>query len=284
MVQFIPCIFLQISQCSEPWAGQLGDCGKWLSYKGPEDAYSRGYLLLSSYHNGIFAVSGESSGAYHNSLQLDSVYRALILLDEEFAIVVDSITTKKTSRISKFATIFNNVVNGFHPYTHHLPFRLINGFEMTKDKNTYRAIWISKEGQSPEANITTLTYKSLGQTRSVSNANVTLPIIDNHALTAFSFFSSNINIQALSMNEIDGIKILSVDILNYGTQQHFDIQIDAGFKDIYIKRTNKQPKRLQRRVILFIFLLLTGIILLKYSCKTLIKYFLWKIMYMTWSV
>ena len=261
------CFHFQTSECSDPWAGQLGDCGKWLSFRGAEEAYSRGHLLLSSHNDGFFVASGESSGAYHSSLALRSVYRTLILLDEELAVVVDFITTKSTSSVSKMATIFNNVANTFQPYKYKLQSKDLFGFQMTKEGRKYHATWISKEGLNPEPNITILTYNSHGKPRPVSNVNITWPIVDNHSLASFCFFSSNVKLNNLNIFERGGSMFLAIDVLKHGRPQQYNIKINSDFKYIRIQRTDKKSSEASK----FLFYLLVSfsvLIAFKITCKT----------------
>ena len=270
---------MQVSKCTYPWAGQLGDCGKWLRFKELEEAFSRGRLLLSSYNNGFLVVSGESSGAYHSSLQLDTVYRALILLDEEFAVVVDSIKTKETSSISKVTTLFNNAINSFLPYSKKTDSRTFNGFQMVKDGRQYFAFGITNEGLSPEPNITTLHYKSLAQMIAVSNGNITLPILDNHSLAAFLFHSSHINIQGVDLVQTENSTILAVNVSKSGLHYHFSIQIDSNFQNIRVRRTHPHSSYFLKDTFPFyVFTVLVALAILRHTFKVLLSCFFWKIL------
>ena len=268
---------MQVSKCTYPWAGQLGDCGKWLRFKGSEEAFSRGRLLLSSHNDGFLAVSGDSSGAYHSSLQLDAVYRALLLLDKDFAVVVDSIETKKTSGISKVTTTFNNAINSFLPYSKKTDSGTFNGFQMFKDGREYFAFWTTNEGLSPEPNITTLHYKSLAQMIAVSNANITLPFLDNHSLTAFLFHSSHISILGVNLVRTENSVILNVNVSKSGQRNHFSIQIDSDFKNIQVRLTRPHSSYFLKNTFPFyVFTVLVTLTILRYSLKAMLSCFFWK--------
>ena len=270
---------MQVSKCTYPWAGQLGDCGKWLRFKKSEEAFSRGRLLLSSHSDGFLVVSGESSGAYHSSLQLDTVYRALLLFDNEFAVVVDSIKTKETSGISKIMTTFNNAINSFLPYSKKTDSGHFNGFQMVKDRREYFAFWTTEEGLSPEPNLTTLHYKSLREMIAVSNANITLPFIDNHSLTAFLFHTSHISIQGVNLVRTENSVLLNLNASKSGQRNHFRIQIDSDFKNIRVRRTRLLSSHfLNNAFPFYVFTVLVTLIILRFSFKVLLNCFFWKIL------
>ena len=201
----------------------------------------------------------------------------MILLDEELAIVVDSITTKNTSPISKVATIFNNAFNTFNLYKHKSASRDLHGFQMTKEERKYHAIWINKGGLNPEPNITRLTYKSQGNTLPVSNVNITFPIVDNHSLAAFCFFSSNVKIKNMNMFEKDNFKVLAIDIYKRGQHQRFVIEIDSEFKDIRIKRTDRDSSKRPEGFSLYtLMIIVTGLIFFRITYRSMRNWVYWK--------
>ena len=192
--------------------------------------------LFSSYKNGYLVIQGQSSEAYHSSLQLDSVFRNLILLDEEVGVVVDSIETKDTSSITHVSTLFNNVVNTFYPYQHMLYSKVLQGFKVVLDDvKSLQAVWITKEGLSPRANISTLRYKSQNRMLSVSNVNVSSKITNNQAETTYIFFSNNVNLKQLHLNGNDSTELLLTIINDQNTELTFNIEISEKDSKVRIR-------------------------------------------------
>ena len=211
---------------------------------------------------------------------LDTVYRALILLDEEFAVVVDSIKTKGVSSISKVTTTFNNAVNSFHPYSKTTDSRTFNGFQMVKDGHQYFAFGITNKGLSPEPNITTMNYKSLAQTIAVSNANITLPILDNHSLAAFLFYSSHINIQGVDLVQTENSAILTVNVSKSGHHHHFSIQIASDFQNIRVRLAHPHLWYfLEGTFPFYAFTAFVTLVILRFTFKVLLSCFFWKILH-----
>ena len=206
----------------------MGDCDQWLRHKQSEEAYSHSHLLLASYQNGYLVAHGESSGAYHSSLQLESLYRSFMLLDDELAVVIDFIKTKISSNVSKAAMMFNNAVNRLDPYHYPLSFsQNLQGFKMSPGKRSYYCVWISKDGYNPVGKFSTLRYYSKEQLLSVSNVNVSFPVTTNGESAAFLFFSDNIHLKNVQLTKTKSLVQLSLLITKYGQPMAFNITVDS---------------------------------------------------------
>ena len=234
----------------------MGDCDKWLRHQKFEEAYSHGHLLLASYQNGYLVAHGESSGAYHSSLQLDSLYRTFVLLDDELGVVIDSIKTKMSSNVSKVAMMFNNAVNGLHPFQYSLSSsQNLQGFTMSTSERSYYGVWVSKDGHSPEGTFSTLKYYSQKQLLSVSNVNVSFPISNNEELVTFVLFSDNIQLKNVHLKETKSLGQLSLSITKYGKPMVFNITVDSISSDINIMRIEQFAERKQVTSCMFPFIL-----------------------------
>ena len=180
---------------------------------------------------------GESSGAYHSSLQLESLYRSFVLLDDELAVVIDFIKTKISSNVSKAAMMFNNAVNRLDPYQYSLSFsQNIQGFKMSLGKRSYYCVWMSKDGHSPTGKFSALKYYSQKKLLSVSNVNVSFPVKNNEESAAFLFFSDNIQLKNMQLTKTKSSVQLSLSITKYGQLMAFNITVDSTVSDISIKQ------------------------------------------------
>ena len=236
-------LIFQASSCSNPWAGQLRDCDQWLRYKQSEEAYSHSHLLLASYQNGYLVAHGESSGAYHSSLQLESLYRSFVLLDDELGVVIDFIKTKISSNVSKVAMMFNNAVNRLYPYQYSLSFsQNLQGFKMSSRERLYYCVWISKDGHSPVGKFSTLKYYSKNELLSVSNVNVSFPIANNEESAVFLFFSDNIHLKNVQLTKTNSLVQLSLSITKYGQPMAFNITVDSTISNINIKQSTQRQQ------------------------------------------
>ena len=94
--------------CSGPYEGQIGDCGKWMGYKGDATWFADGYIVTASKADEVVFISGEFSGWYRAVLGLTSVYRAVVLLNPGVLLVVDHVETTQQSPSRHVGAFFHN--------------------------------------------------------------------------------------------------------------------------------------------------------------------------------
>nr|XP_006820407.1 PREDICTED: LOW QUALITY PROTEIN: dermatan-sulfate epimerase-like protein-like [Saccoglossus kowalevskii] len=98
----------ELSECFEPWIGQLGECSKWLQWKKPEVGKSNGEVITATKVDEMVHMSGEAKNAYHSDLGLQSVYRNLILLNSKSLVVNDHIAVTSLSSVKHVSAFFHN--------------------------------------------------------------------------------------------------------------------------------------------------------------------------------
>ncbi|KAL9958639.1 hypothetical protein ACROYT_G035686 [Oculina patagonica] len=94
--------------CSGPFEGQIGDCGKWMNYRGETFWFADAEIVAATQTEEVVFMSGEMSGWYSSSLGLASVYRALVLLRPGVLLVVDHIEKRVESPTRDVGAFFHN--------------------------------------------------------------------------------------------------------------------------------------------------------------------------------
>ena len=94
--------------CSGPFEGQIGDCGKWMTYNDQKIWFADASVVAAAQSEEVVFISGEMSGWYNSSLGLTSVYRSLLLLRPGVLLVVDHIETKLESPTRYVGAFFHN--------------------------------------------------------------------------------------------------------------------------------------------------------------------------------
>jgi len=94
--------------CSGPFEGQIGDCGKWLTYNDEKIWFADAGVVAAAQSEEVVFMSGEMSGWYNSSLGLKSVYRSLLLLRPGVLLVVDHIETRPDSPTRYVGAFFHN--------------------------------------------------------------------------------------------------------------------------------------------------------------------------------
>ena len=94
--------------CSGPSEGQLGDCGKWMTFNDEKIWFADAGVVAAAQSEEVVFMSGEMSGWYNSSLGLTSVYRALLLLRPGVLLVVDHIETRPDSPTRYVGAFFHN--------------------------------------------------------------------------------------------------------------------------------------------------------------------------------
>ena len=179
VIMFAP---YNLSACQQPWAGQLGGCKRFLTWKNGDEKTNHGEILFRDVtSDGIVTTVAESTHAYTSKLGLESVIRATVLLPEDVLVVVDSISLKRESELQLASSYFNNRELKFVTWRSENDNDVINGVTINETQSSYAKdpiiFWLTDEGRSPVANVTTVQYSSVGGVnKGISNVNVTYPL------------------------------------------------------------------------------------------------------------
>ena len=231
--------------CAPSWIGQLGDCEMWLRcYDNQENGKTKGKIIANSHSQGIVFLSGEAVEAYPVNLRLSSVYRSLLLLNENLLLVVDHITLNRSQNsVSAVSAFFNNNRKRFIP---HRTNRGLNGVQMTsKDGAMMGAFWVSWTGDSPVANVTEInTERPDGKTNNVSNVNVTFDLNSERTAIAYVFHGSSdvvTHINIVPSNESWAVVTIVTEKWEYNVQILLDYRktITQNFYSSYYKFLTK---------------------------------------------
>ncbi|XP_067887279.1 dermatan-sulfate epimerase-like protein [Heterodontus francisci] len=140
------------SQCNQPWEGQLGECGQWLNWMADEAGRSAGELVTATQHGGMLFISGEAAAAYSSAMRLNSVYRALLLLNPQVLLVIDHIERREDSPVNLVSAFFHNLDIDFK-YVPYKAMGQLNGAMMDVWDAQYKMFWFDHHGNSPASRI-----------------------------------------------------------------------------------------------------------------------------------
>lgn len=119
--------------CSSPYQGQLGECNMWFDHLDQRTWQANGEIVGYSRHGDVIFMSGDMTGWYDDSLRLQSVYRALVMLSPSVLVVIDTIRLRTPSRTTHVSAFFHNVDLPFEKKTNGpdgLPCALVGRFSM----------------------------------------------------------------------------------------------------------------------------------------------------------
>lgn len=166
------------SQCNKPWEGQLGECGKWLSWGEREAGSTAGEVVAASSHQDTLFISGEAVSAYSSAMKLKSVYRALVLLNSQTLLVLDHVQKQKDSPLDALSAFFHNLDIDFK-YVPYRAFEKYNGALMNVWDAHYKIFWLDSEGLSPVARIQEAEQVAEFKKRWTQFINVTFPMTNS---------------------------------------------------------------------------------------------------------
>ncbi|XP_077868080.1 LOW QUALITY PROTEIN: dermatan-sulfate epimerase-like protein [Saccoglossus kowalevskii] len=167
----------ELSECFEPWIGQLGECSKWLQWKKPEVGKSNGEVITATKVDEMVHMSGEAKNAYHSDLGLQSVYRNLILLNRNLLVVNDHIAVTSLSSVKHVSAFFHNTDVPFQSDSFG---EKAQGAKITVNGEDYQMFWMKYGGESPRARIQSHDYKSQFQPIKTNFVNVTFDLSEPH--------------------------------------------------------------------------------------------------------
>ncbi|XP_019730779.1 dermatan-sulfate epimerase-like protein [Hippocampus comes] len=216
------------SQCNAPWEGQLGECVKWLRWNDEGVGDTSGEVIVASSHGDTMFTSGEAVSAYSPAMRLQSVYRALVLLNSQTLLVLDHVEKAADSPVRLLSAFFHNLDIDFK----YVPFRFMdryNGAMMDVWDAHYKMFWFDSKGHSPETHIQEAEQAAEFKKRWTQYVNVTFPIADAVSRTAYVFHGPYVKVSSCKFidSSKNGVR-LSLMINNTETI----VSIATNYKDI----------------------------------------------------
>ena len=213
------------SECQQPWAGQLGDCKKFLMWKNGEERTNHGEILFRDVtSDGVVTSVSESTHAYSSKLGLRSVIRATVLLPEDVLLVVDSIALQPDSQLQVASSYFNNRELKFAPWRSESDGDVTNGVTINETQSSYAkdpvVFWVSDDGRSPLANVSTVVYPSVGGVnKGISNVNVTYPLRRRTSLVSV-LIGSSADVYDVTVEYVNAEYVITVQSVDRTTIVH----------------------------------------------------------------
>ncbi|KAM4705271.1 dermatan-sulfate epimerase-like protein [Rhinophrynus dorsalis] len=202
------------SQCNQPWEGQLGECSQWLKWTTNESGEAAGELITANQHEEMMFVSGEAVSAYSSSMRLKSVYRGLLLLNQQTLLVVDHIEKHNDSPLSLVSAFFHNLDIDFK----YVPYKFLNkysGAMMDIWDAHYKMFWLDQNGNSPSGRIQEAEQAAEFKKRWTQFVNVSFQLNPKISRIAYLFYGPYVNVSSLKFLDDNkyGVKI-SVNVNN----------------------------------------------------------------------
>lgn len=209
------------SQCNSPWEGQLGECFKWLRFNEKGVGDSRGEIIVASSHKDTMFVSGEAVSAYSPAMRLQSVFRAVVLLNSQTLLVLDHVDKWDDSPLKSRSSFFHNLDIDFK----YVPYKFMdkyNGAMMDVWDAHYKMFWFDTRGQSPETRIQEAEQSAEFKKRWTQYVNVTYEMTGRFSRVAYvlhgpyvsvsncKFVDNNMNGVRISLTLNDTEKIVSI--------------------------------------------------------------------------
>lgn len=162
---------LSQSHCTAPLQGQLGgECGKWLSYQEPEVADMKADIITAVEDHGMVFMMGEYGKTYSRHLGLDSVQRAVLLINPEVLLVVDTIILKRISNLKRAHAFFHNNQFSFSLAPDQM------SAVVDVDGQLHRVMWQASHNQTVHVKFDQATYPAEYGTRSTNFINASFLI------------------------------------------------------------------------------------------------------------
>ncbi|XP_063075106.1 dermatan-sulfate epimerase-like protein [Engraulis encrasicolus] len=197
------------SQCNQPWEGQLGECGKWLSWGEKEVGSSAGELVASASHQDTLFVSGEAVSAYSSAMKLKSVYRALVLLNSQTLLVLDHVEKRKDSPLRALSAFFHNLDIDLK-YVPYKAFEMFHGALMDVWDAHYKIFWMNSDSFSPVARIQEAQQVAEFKKRWTQFINVTFPMEKSVTRIAYLMHGPFVTVSSFRFidNSKNGVRLL----------------------------------------------------------------------------
>ncbi|XP_066508661.1 dermatan-sulfate epimerase-like protein [Hoplias malabaricus] len=216
------------SQCNKPWEGQLGECSKWLRWGGKEEGDSAGEVISASSHEDTLFVSGEAVSAYSSAMKLNSVYRALVLLNSQTLLVLDHVEKQKQSPLTSFSAFFHNLDIDLK-YVPHTSLGRYNGALMDVWDAHYKMFWLDSQGSSPHPSIQEVEQVAEFKKRWTQFINVTFSMESSVSRVVYLMHGPFVKVSDCKFTDMskNGVKI-SVTLNDTETT----VSIATNYKDI----------------------------------------------------
>lgn len=216
------------SQCNSPWEGQLGECAKWLRWTDEGVGDARGEVIVASSHRDTMFVSGEAVAAYSPAMKLNSVFRALVLLNSQTLLVLDHVEKRDDSPVTSLSAFFHNLDIDFK----YVPFRFAdryNGAMMDVWDAHYKMFWFDSQGRSPDTRIQEAEQAAEFKKRWTQYVNVTFQMSGTVSRVAYVLHGPYVKVSNARFidNSKNGVR-LSLTINN--TEKI--VSIATNYKDI----------------------------------------------------
>ncbi|EDO44818.1 predicted protein, partial [Nematostella vectensis] len=183
-----------VRTCRGPYAGQLGDCGKWFAYQASGYWEGRTGNLAAAVDgrtNRMFAT-GEYAARYDPELVLDKISRSLLLIRPDTLIVLDNIRLAEYSNVRAMSAFFHNRYNAF----------VLNAAErwaeVLVEGKPHRVHWAcpGNSGCILDAQVQAESYKAEYGKRSTHYLNITSTVGSMSASIVYVFTGPSANVSA----------------------------------------------------------------------------------------
>ena len=192
-----------------PFEGQLGEAFKWLNWKSEGLPHAWAEVVTAVEDKGMVLFSGEAVGAYHDHLQLKSVYRALVLLNPDILLVMDHIELSPGSVLKYTNSYFNNM---HHPFKVNRPLRSgANAVLEGEDGEEYEIRWASVPDKllSVNSGIHSQTLKSPRVKSELHFLNLSIPLSSSITRAVYVFSGPRAQVRSVGFSEVsdNGVRL-----------------------------------------------------------------------------
>ena len=222
-----------------PSEGQMGESVQWLAwytrdivhpFAGSSHAWAE--VVTAAEDKGMVLFSGEAVGAYHSRLHLKSVYRMLILLNQDVLLVVDHLEVSSESVIKYANSYFNNIHNAFKVLqTQQSSKPGANAVLEGEDGEKHEIRWTSfPNGPNlVDAGEISQRLKQIKFRNKVNFLNLSIPLISNVTRSAYVFSGTKAQVQSVVFKNIsnDGV-IISVETKD----ENYSIALVTKYADV----------------------------------------------------
>ena len=192
-----------------PFEGQLGEAFKWLDWTSEGQPHAWAEVVAAVEDKGMVLFSGEAVGAYHDHLQLKSVYRALVLLNPDILLVMDHIELSPGSVLKYTNSYFNNI---HHPFKVKRPSGSgANAVLEGEDGEQYEIRWTSVPDKLLSANSGeySQTMKNLHVKSELHFLNLSISLCSSITRAVYVFSGPRAQVRSVGFSEVsdNGVRL-----------------------------------------------------------------------------
>ena len=192
-----------------PFEGQLGEAFKWLDWTSEGQPHAWAEVVTAVEDKGMVLFSGEAVGAYHDHLQLKSVYRALVLLNPDILLVMDHIELSPGSVLKYTNSYFNNI---HHPFKVKRPSGSgANAVLEGEDGEQYEIRWTSVPDKLLSANSGeySQTMKNLHVKSELHFLNLSISLCSSITRAVYVFSGPRAQVRSVGFSEVsdNGVRL-----------------------------------------------------------------------------